>query len=94
MRKIIIIIGITIVFPVLSGCSSMNKRELIVEKNWGRSYETVRFSQIINPDAGESKAEDQGIDGVAGKHNYDKYQKGFKKEDAPSQIFNINLGGK
>ncbi len=94
MKKIIIIIGITIVFPVLFGCSSMNQRKLLVDKNWGRSYETMHFNQMVNPDAGESMAEEQNIDGVAAEHNYNKYQKDFKKQEAPSQVFNINLGGK
>lgn len=92
MQKIIIIIAITIIFSVLSGCGHMSQRELMVEKNWGRSHETARFSQIINPDAGEGMVEDQSMDGVAGKYNYDQYQDDFKKQKSPSQIFNINLG--
>ena len=94
MRKIMIIIGITIVLPILFSCNSMYQRELVVDNNWGRSYETARFTQIVNPDAGENMPEDRGIDGIAAKHNYDKYQKDFGKEEVPSQIVNINLGGK
>ncbi len=93
MRKIMIMIGITIVFPVLFGCSNMNQRELMVDKNWGRSYETARFTQIINPDAGEKPAEAEGMDGVAGQHNYEKYQGDFAKQEAPTQVFNINVEG-
>ena len=91
MRKIMIIIGIAIALPVLSGCNTLQKQTL-VDKNWGRSYETARFSQIINPEAGDAVVEDQGMDGVSVKDNYDKYQKGFK-EDTPVQVFNVNVGG-
>lgn len=91
MKKIMIIIGIAIALPVLSGCNTLQKQTL-VDKNWGRSYETARFSQIVNPEAGEAVVEDQGMDGVSVKDNYDKYQKGFKTE-TPVQVFNVNVGG-
>jgi len=94
VKKIMIIIGITIVFPVLFGCNSYKtQRELVVDNNWGRSYETARFNQIENPDAGEALIEDQGIDGTVSGYNHDKYKKSFKKDQAPSQVFNINVGG-
>ena len=54
MKKIMIIIGIAIALPVLSGCNTLQKQTL-VDKNWGRSYETARFSQIINPEAGKTR---------------------------------------
>ena len=89
-----IIIGITIVFPVLFGCNSYKtQRELVMDKNWGRSYETARFSQTENPDAGETLIEDQGIDGTVAGYNHEKYKKAFQKSEAPSQVFNINVGG-
>ena len=89
-----IIIGITIVFPVLFGCNSYKtQRELVMDKNWGRYYETARFNQIENPDAGETLIEDQGIDGTVAGYNHDKYEKTFKKSESPSQVFNINVGG-
>jgi hypothetical protein len=94
VKKTVIIIGIIIVFPVLFGCNAYKtQRELVMDKDWGRSTETYRFSQIENPDAGETIIKDQGIDGKAAGYNYDKYQKSFKKDQAPSQVFNINVGG-
>lgn len=92
VKKIMIIIGITIVLSVLSGCR--DQRTLLVDKNWGRTYETVRFSQTVNPDAGELSAEVPDIDGRAGKYNYDKYQKSFQKDETVKQTININLGDK
>lgn len=89
MKKIMIIIGIAIALPVLSGCNTLQTQTL-VEKNWGRSYETIRFAQIVNPDAGEMIVEDQGMDGIAIKNNYDKYQKSFAKDEAPTEI---SVGG-
>ena len=93
MKKIMTIIGIAIALPVLFGCNSMNQREALVDDNWGRSYETVRFSQIVNPDAGENMVEDQGTDGITVEHNYDKYQKSYKKDESVSQTINVNVGG-
>ena len=94
MKKIMMVIGITIVFPVLFGCNSYKtQRELVMDKNWGRSYETARFNQTENPDAGETLIEDQGIDGTVAGYNHDKYKKAFQKSESPSQVFNINVGG-
>ena len=94
MKKIMMIIGTAIVFSILFGCNSYKtQRELVMDKNWGRSYETARFNQIENPDAGETIIEDQGIDGTAAGYNHDKYEKSFKKSESPSQVFNINVGG-
>jgi len=95
VKRIMIIIGIAIVFPFLFGCNAYKtQRELVVDNNWGRSHETARFSQIENPDAGETLIEDQGIAGTIAGYNYDKYEKAFKESAAPSQVFNINVGGK
>lgn len=94
MKKMMMIIGITIVFPVLFGCNSYKtQRELVMDKNWGRSYETARFNQTENPDAGETLIEDQGIDGTVAGYNHSKYKKAFQKSESPSQVFNINVGG-
>ena len=88
-----IIIGTAIVFSVLFGCNSYRtQRELVADKNWGRSHETARFSQIENPNARETLIEDQGIDGTVAGYNYDKYKKAFEKSETPSQVFNINVG--
>lgn len=91
MVKKIITIGIIIALPVLFGCTSMTQREALLAKNWGRSYETARFTQIMNPDAGEIMTEEQGLDGIVVGHNYDKYQKDFQKEQDTTKVFNINL---
>ena len=94
MKKTVIIIGIIIVFPVLFGCNAYKtQRQLAMDKDWGRSYETFKFSQIENPDAGKTIIKDQGIDGNVAGYNYDKYKESFKKSESPSQMFNINLGG-
>ena len=94
MKKIMMIIVTTIVFSVLFGCNSYKtQRELVMDKNWGRSYETARFSQTENPDAGETLIEDQGLGGTAAGYNYKKYEKAFEKSEAPSQVFGIDAGG-
>jgi len=90
VKKIMIIIGITIVLSVLSGCA--DQRTMLVDKDWGRGYETAMFSQTENPDAGDLDAEVQDIDGQAANHNYNKYQKSFQKDETVKQTININVG--
>lgn len=92
MKKTMKFIGIILFFCGLSGCT-MHQKITLVDQNWGRSYETARFSQIINPEAGDDMAMVMGLDGVAAKNNYDTYQNDFKKQESSSQIVNINLGG-
>ena len=92
MKKIMTIIGITLLLTVLSGCA--DQRTKLVDKDWGRGYETAMFSQTENPDAGNLAREVQDIDGQAASHNYNKYQKSFQKDETVKQTININLGSK
>ena len=94
MKKIMIMIVITIIFFALSGCNSYrNQRDLALDKNWGRSYEAIKFAQIINPDAGSIVVEDKGMNAIAVQYNHDKYQKDFIKLDAPTADTDISTGG-
>lgn len=36
-----------------------------LEKNWGRSYESARYNQILNPEAGKNLDPVEGLEGPA-----------------------------
>jgi len=86
------IIGLTIMLLTVFGCTTNQQRESMLDKNWGRSFETARFNQILNPDAEKKLEPIAGLDGSAALNNMDQYRKGFGKS-APAPVYNINLTG-
>jgi hypothetical protein len=80
---------IAIMFVVFS-CSSMpgTPEETLLEKNWGRSYESARYLQMLDPDAGKNLNPVLGLDGNAASHNMDKYHEAFKEKE-PKEIVNV-----
>lgn len=68
---------------LLAGCSSTGNPsygETLLEKNWGRSYETAKYNQILNPEAGKNLNPVEGLDGKAAENSVEKYENSFKKE--------------
>ena len=44
---------------------TMQHEETAIDLNWGRSYETAKYKQILNPDAGQNLDPVEGLDGTA-----------------------------
>jgi hypothetical protein len=67
---------------LFAGCSSSGPvyEETLLDKNWGRSVETAKYNQILNPDAGKNLAPVEGLDGIAADNSVQKYENSFKKE--------------
>jgi hypothetical protein len=63
-------------------------RESLLDRNWGRSYETANYMQLLNPEAEKNLDPVVGLDGSASAYNVDKYQESFK-ETEPQEIVNI-----
>lgn len=81
---------------ILSGCgghllSLSGKEQTMLEENWGRSFETAKYSQILNPEAGKNSEPVTGLDGPAAKENMEKYRQAFK-EKPPTSINVFQLG--
>jgi len=64
------------------------QRESMLGKNWGRSYETAKHNQILNPDADKNLEPVLGLDGQASDYNVGKYKDGFK-ETKSAEVVNI-----
>ena len=78
-------IALTIACAMLAlfaGCSSSGPvyEETLLDKNWGRSVETAKYNQILNPDAGKNLTPVEGLDGKAAENSVQKYENSFKKE--------------
>jgi hypothetical protein len=78
-------IALTIACAMLAlsaGCSSSGPvhEETLLDKNWGRSVETAKYNQILNPDAGKDLTPVEGLSGKAAENSVEKYENSFKKE--------------
>ena len=78
-------IALTIACAMLAfsaGCSSSGPvyEETLLDKNWGRSVETAKYNQILNPDAGKNLTPVEGLSGNAADNSVKKYEDSFKKE--------------
>lgn len=78
-------IALTIAYAMLAlsaGCSSSGPvyEETLLDKNWGRSVETAKYNQILNPDSGKNLTPVEGLDGNATDNSVKKYEDSFKKE--------------
>lgn len=83
--------GIILVVACLWGCARSSKPDLL-ERNWGRSVETQKYTQILNPHAGDNLTPVVGIEGEASTIIHQKNIESYK-EAAPQPIYNINIGG-
>jgi len=84
--KTIAIVGLFALFP---GCSqqSINKNETDLEKNWGRSYESAKYNQFLNPDTSNLNPA-EGLDGQAANNNVENYRDSF---DAKKSKETVNI---
>jgi len=92
MGRKITIPALLLIFAMVWGCGT-SQRQIALDKNWGRSNETARFSQILNPDASEDNNPVTGLDGEAARNSLVKYQNSFKSEESTGTVMNINLTG-
>jgi hypothetical protein len=88
MMKINFVLILAIIF---FGCSSLSgQHDSLLDKNWGRSFETAKYNQIIDHEAGKKPVPITGLDGTASENNREKYLQGFTEEAAPA-IYNLNI---
>lgn len=63
-------------------------KDSTLDKNWGRSYETAKYNQTLNPEAGKKLDPITGLDGDPSDYNTKKYKESFKKTE-PKTTVNI-----
>ena len=87
---IILIIGTVAAVSFIFGCSGRTPydKDSMLNRNWGISYETALYSQLVNPDADKNLDPVLGLDGTASQYNVVKYKESFKKTEQ-KEIVNI-----
>jgi hypothetical protein len=90
LNKYLMIIGIIAITLVMFSCNGTHSayKPTLLDRNWGRSYETARYMQIVNPGAEKNLDPVLGLDGNAANHNVNKYRQSFK-ETEQREIVNI-----
>jgi hypothetical protein len=62
------------IFGCVKNYSTGGNTEL--DRNWGKSYETAKYHQILNPEAGKNQEPVEGLDGRADERIMEGYIKG------------------
>ena len=83
-----------VIFPRCGGKSSVIQRETMLDRNWGRSYESAKYNQILNPDAGKNLEPVVGLDGQAADRNIEKYRKGEEKKKSSKEFGILTIQSK
>jgi hypothetical protein len=64
------------------GCASSSPipEDSLLERNWGRSYESALYLQTANPDAGKSLEPITGMNGAASENVLEGYENSFESD--------------
>ena len=83
LNRYLILITFMSIFLLVLGCSGTTpiQEQTLLERNWGRSLESMRYMQMVDPEAGKNLDPVEGLDGNASEHNINKYQNSFKKTE-------------
>lgn len=81
-RCLTLIAMITVMAVVLS-CSGTTpaSENSLLERNWGKSFESMRYMQMVDPEAERNRDPVLGLDGNASNHNVEKYQQSFQETE-------------
>jgi len=85
LSRCLMIIGVIAFTMAIFSCSGATP---LLDRNWGRSYETANYLQVVDPDAEKHLDPVLGLDGTAANHNVRKYRQSFK-ESEQKEIVNI-----
>ena len=90
LSRYLMIIGVITIGLVMFSCSGTTPayKPTLLDRNWGRSYQTAIYNQMVNPDADKNLDPVLGLDGSAAEYNVGKYKDSFK-EAGPKEIVNI-----
>jgi phage tail tape-measure protein len=82
LKRTIAITAACAMLALFAGCSGTGgiHKETLLDQNWGRSVETAKYNQILNPDAGKDLTPVEGLSGKAAGITVEKYENSFKKE--------------
>lgn len=88
LKKSLIIIGMLTALSMVSACSGT---DTLSQRNWGKSYETAAYNQMLNPDADKTLNPVETLDGQAAENDLARYRESFKVKEEKQPVNLINL---
>ena len=82
-----------VMFPSCGG-KPLVQKDTMLERNWGRSYESAKYNQMLNPEAGKNLEPVVGTDGQAAERAIEKYRKGESKKQQSKQYEILGIESK
>jgi hypothetical protein len=95
LNKILVIATVALLMTGIFGCSKGNltnplqTEESLLNKNWGRSYETAKYNQTLDPEAGKNTKPVEGLQGPVGERIMEGYMKGGEQKQQPPSEFGV-----
>lgn len=77
MKNIMLTIGFVALFLIIAGCAQTYDSALY--RNWGAAYETAKYEQTLDVNAGEEAGPVTGMDGQAAQKTFTAYRGGFSE---------------
>ena len=93
-HRSLMVVGLLVAFSICAACAETP----VLDRNWGKSFEAQKTSQIMNPEAGKNLEPVAGMDGkiaVRVSENYEnRIKEGAKERPADKiSIFTIGTSG-
>jgi hypothetical protein len=96
LKRYFVLIGLITALAVVSGCGRKitGQGETMLDRNWGRSFESAKHNQILNPDAGKNLDPVTGMDGQAGEGIIKKYRKKSDEKQSAKEFGVLTIKSK
>lgn len=86
--RCLIVISLIAALSIFSGCA---QRQTALDSNWGKSFESAKSNQILNPETGQNLDPVVGLDGQGAESVLQTYRNGFEPKTS-GKAYNLNLG--
>ncbi len=91
--KYLLACGIGAALILTIGCSTSQQKQTLLDRNWGRSFESAKFNQTLDPDAGKIWNRLTGLAGTSAENVVRQYEGSFSGDNSAQSGYNINLSG-
>ncbi len=77
---VVMLLAAAALFAGCSGNGNIYQEETLLDRNWGRSVETAKHNQILDPEAGKVPKPVEGLSGVPAGYTVQTYEESFKEK--------------
>ncbi len=84
-----LLLGLSVMFLGCAGNLPQTQRADVLDAHYGKSLETAKNDQVLNPEAGKEPTPVEGFDGKAANAQIEKYRKALTEEQEVSQSVGV-----